>query len=276
MLEISRSNDYFARYFFANAGNEDILLDLINSFMKDSKFNTFKSVKVLNPFNLKEKASDKESVLDVKATTDDGKTVIIEIQVFGNRVFIKRALYYLTYNYSKVISDGDDYSKLTPVISINILNFILNKNSEKSHTCYLLHEKDTGELLTNDLEIHFLELPKNDNNLNDDLSVWETFFTTDSLEENMPKMIEKKPIMEKVIDRYKKFTSDETLMKEYKNRIEYQLGYKMVMDEEFSKGIEQGEHSKAITIAKNMKQDGVDIKTIIKYSGLSEEEIEKL
>ncbi len=41
-------------------------------------------------------------------------------------------------------------------------------------------------------------------------------------------------------------------------------------------GMEKGKNQKALDIAKNMLADGVDINLIMKYSGLSQEQIEKL
>ena len=41
-------------------------------------------------------------------------------------------------------------------------------------------------------------------------------------------------------------------------------------------GMEKGMNQKALDIARNMLADGVDINLIMKYSGLSKEQIEKL
>ena len=41
-------------------------------------------------------------------------------------------------------------------------------------------------------------------------------------------------------------------------------------------GMAEGKNQKALDIARNMLADGVDINLIIKYSGLTQEQIEKL
>ena len=41
-------------------------------------------------------------------------------------------------------------------------------------------------------------------------------------------------------------------------------------------GFDKGSKSKQIEIAKKMKEDNVDIKAIMKYTGLTKEEIEKI
>ena len=42
------------------------------------------------------------------------------------------------------------------------------------------------------------------------------------------------------------------------------------------KGMEKGKNEKAVEIAKTMLSDGVDINLIMKYSGLTQEQIDKL
>ena len=46
--------------------------------------------------------------------------------------------------------------------------------------------------------------------------------------------------------------------------------------EGLAEGMELGMNQKALDIARNMLADGVDINLIIKYSGLTQEQIEKL
>ena len=58
-------NDYFVRYFFTDKGGEKVLLDFINAVMISANMKTFKSVEILNPFNLKKNYSDKETIVDV-------------------------------------------------------------------------------------------------------------------------------------------------------------------------------------------------------------------
>lgn len=41
-------------------------------------------------------------------------------------------------------------------------------------------------------------------------------------------------------------------------------------------GVEKGKNQKALDIAKNMLADGVDINLIMKYSGLTLEQLDKL
>ena len=162
-VEVKKLNDYFIRYFFGLKGHEDLLLSFINAIMIDSNFATFKSVEILNPFNLSEKANNKESIVDLKAITEDGIIVIIEIQTYSTKNFFERTLYYWSKNYSSVLKKGNQYEKLRPVISINLIDDILfNRTDNRMHTCYLLKEKNSNEILTDHLQLHYVEIPKFD------------------------------------------------------------------------------------------------------------------
>ena len=48
------------------------------------------------------------------------------------------------------------------------------------------------------------------------------------------------------------------------------------MEKGMELGLEKGMNQKALDIARNMLADGVDINLIMKYSGLTQEQIEKL
>ena len=179
--DINVLNDYFMRYMFAKEGHERILKNLINSVRLDYNQETFEEVKVLNTFNLKESINDKQSIVDVRAVTKSGETVLIEIQRVGNQSFVYRSLYYWAKCYVSNLRNNEKYNDLKQVIVINILDFNLLKDIDKEHSCYVIKELETNHILTNHLEMHFLELPKylsSNSRLTDELDAWFYFLTT--------------------------------------------------------------------------------------------------
>ena len=272
-------NDYFVRYLLSDIGSEAILLDFINSIMLDSNMKTFRSVEILTPFNYKENYGDKETITDVKCITQNGSVVIIEIQLQGNSRFPERILYYWASNYSKLLKQGEKYDALTPVISINLLNFNLD-DSENIHSCYMIYDTGNQRLLTDHLQIHIIEVKKFKYNLlKPDLNCWLKFFTIkegDNKEVIMSELVKEKPIMEEVQRRYNNFIKDRLMMNEYDKRQAYLYGNQIMLEEERRLGIEEGKKEQQISIARNFKKAGIDIKIISENTGLSIEEIENL
>ena len=272
-------NDCFVRYFFTDKGGEKVLLDFINAVMISADMKTFKAVEILNPFNLKKHYNYKETIVDVKCITKNGTVVIIEVQLSGNSRFPERILYYWSTNYSKLLKKGEGYEDLTPVISINLLNFYLNKNDKNVHSCYMIYDTKNARLLTDHLQIHIIELKKfkfKDNNLKKDLNYWLGFFTTNNMEAYMSEIVKEKPIMEEAHKRYNNFIRSRLMMREYEKKEIYQYDKQITLKEERQEGRKEGIKDEKYSIAKTLKQMNMDNASISKATGLPIEEIEKL
>ena len=258
-------NDYFMRFLLAKEDSQNILKDLINSVRIDAGQEPFEEIIILNTFNLKESINGKESIVDVKAKTKSGETVIIEIQLQGNQYFILRSLYYWANSYSSLLNKSENYTKLSPVISINVLDFILFNDIDDFHSCYLLKEIKHNKILTDHCMLHYIELPKfNLNNDKEKLSSWIKFFKG----ENMSNLIKENNIFEEVEKRCQSFIDSDPLINAYRKKEWNEYFYK----EELSEAIKEREFS----MAKSMKKENIDIELIKKITGLTIDEIKKL
>ena len=305
MKEINRLNDLFVRYLIGTEGDEDILENIVNAVLNDAGFESISNLEIINPYNLAENENLKESILDVKAKTKDGKKILIEIQLIGNNNFIKRILYYIAKNIASELKENENYINISQMISISFLNFNLNIGSEtdikKEHKCLKLSDINNPNLKLDDFQIHFIEIKrfaeilKNasiDNYNKNKLLSWIDFFTTKDLEKAINKLIGGNQIMSKVIDKYKRFVSDEKEMSAYNERDTFLYGQAAMLQYEraegkkegieigfqqgIEKGIEKGYKESQINIAKEMKKENMDINIISRITGLSIEEIKNL
>ncbi|WP_028328529.1 Rpn family recombination-promoting nuclease/putative transposase [Brachyspira alvinipulli] len=282
---LNRINDLFLRYLFSYSGNENIALNFINSVFKDSDFEIFKEIEILNPFNIAENYDEKESIVDIKAITETGIVVLIEIQARGNEDFIKRALYYWAYNYSSSLNRGSEYEELKVVASINITNLILSYEN-KLHTCYVLKELNNNRILTDHCQIHFIELPKFNldnipqiedfDKLNKEFVSWIKFFKG----EDMSVLIKENTIFEEVEKKCNTFVNNSPVIDKYKKReidaYFFDKSIKLDLQKAEEKGMSKGIEKEKYNLAKNMKNENLDINLISKITGLSTEEISKL
>mgnify|MGYP000906041884 FL=1 len=153
-------NDFLFKKLFSSAGNEDLLIDLLNSILKPGKGQQINQVTVANPIKEKDSVDDKLAIMDIVAKADDGRQLTIEIQVTDEHNMEKRALYYWATLFASQMHIGMPYEELKKTIGINILDYRLWKQTERYHTRFLPLEKSEGFLLTDTAEIHFIELRK--------------------------------------------------------------------------------------------------------------------
>ena len=288
---LNKKNDCFVRYLFSDIGNENIVLDFINGVMIDSNFKTFSNVEILNPFNLSKYLDGKESIVDVKCITDDNDTVIIEIQLQGNQYFIGRSLYYWANSYSSLLNKSDNYTKLAPVIGMNILDFTIFNDIKDFHSCYLLKEIKHNKILTDHCMLHYIELPKfnlNDFENKEKINTWIKFFKG----ENMSNLIKENNIFEEVEKRCQNFIESDPLINAYRKKEWEDYFHKGELLTEREEGIKEGRiegklegikegmkkgiKDEKYSIAKSLKNSGLDNKFISEHTGLSIDEIEKL
>ncbi len=294
-------SDIFVKFLFSSEGNEDILLDFLNDVLADSGFPKIIEAKVTNPFNLSNFKEDKWSIVDVKVVDEEGSKYNIEVQSRSENYYNNRILYYWSKMYSSQLKEGESYKLLKPVISINLLNYVLIKGNDKLHNLFGLFLKgDNDVALTDHIFFHFIEFPKlkkNRPDLYSEIEKWVYFFLNEGKkgDKNMKVLIKSDPIIKRAHSEYEKFTQDDELRELYENRIESER--KIITDLEIAEkegrkegekigeekgrkegekiGEKKGERKKAIETAKKMKEKGLDINFIVEITGLSKEEIEK-
>ena len=83
----------------------------------------------------------------------------------------------------------------------------------------------------------------------------------------------KQKIMKQVEERYISFEASKMAYRDIKNSVD--TAKREGIAEGMEKGMELGMNQKALDIARNMLADGVDINLIMKYAGLTQEQIEK-
>ena len=249
--------------------NADVLIDFLNAIFEDSDEPLVETVEILNPFIEKDALSDKMSVLDIRARTQDRTLINIEIQIRDEHNMRERTLYYWSKLYEGQLAEGDPYHQLHKAISVNILNFREIEN-DRYHNVFHLREDTDGRLLTDQLEIHFLELSKlRDHPVAVDRSLirWLTFLSART-KDHMVELVKGYPAMEKAM------TTLEFLSQDQQTRMLYEARQKALHDYASAIGSAKLETAKAI--ARGLLESGVDLEIIMKTTELSKVQIEEL
>ena len=287
------SIDFVFKKLFGAEESKESLISLLNAIIKSDS--PIQDVEILNNDLNKEHNEGKFSRLDIKAKTDKGELINIEIQVKNEYNMIQRTLYYWSRIYTDQLSSTRDYSELVRTICINILNFKLLDN-DRYHNTYRLKELTTNEELTDIEEIHFIELPKSKginseevDNI-DSLVKWIEFIKepeseavrilelTDESIRKAKNQLYKLSLDKKTIEQYRireKAMYDEISALENSREKGLQEGVKIGKEEGRKEGLKEGELNAKKKLAKSLL-DVLDIETIAQKTGLTEEEIRKL
>jgi len=290
MERISPRVDLAFKKIFGVEENKDLLISLINSIVGAE--DQVSEVTLLNPYNPKNFKTDKLSILDIKATNQDGKRFNIEIQISDEADYDKRALYYWAKIYTEQLKVAEDYSKLSKAIGIHILNFTSIPEVKKYHNVFHITEKETGLLYFKDLELHTIELKKFSDSSDEELAdivakvknaldMWLAFLTRNDLliADNLPKELND-PNLKKAINvlSVMNFTPEER--EAYEDHLKWlRIEANTIRNYEQKgeiRGRAEGENKKAIEIAKKMLSKNHSISDISDLTGLSPEEISKL
>ena len=235
-----------------------------------------------------ENANDKFNRVDIKAKNSKGEIIIVEVQLTRQLYFLQRMLYGVSKAITEHIEIGNMYDKVKKVYSINILYFDLGKGSD-----YLYHGKTvfTG-VHTNDLlEVNIKEAEELRMCVPQDIfpeyyiirvNEFNSVATTpieewlDYLKNNRIKDDTSTPGLREARQKLLYMTMSDKERQAYDKHMDDIMVQNDVLDTAKMEGRAEGEQSKAIDIAKNLKSMGFSVTDIIKATGLSEDDIMKI
>lgn len=167
MKFISPKVDYAFKKIFGSEQSQDILISFLNAIVYRGE-KIIQSLTIINPYNPGQVLSLKDTYLDIKAILADGSIVVIEMQVASMAAFNKRVAYNLAKAYANQLVKGEDYPLLNPAIAVTITDFILFKKTEDVINQFVFQEKTKKfEILDEELQLIFVELPKFDKNISE-------------------------------------------------------------------------------------------------------------
>ena len=293
MVFINPKTDFAFKKIFGSSESKDILISFLDALLYDGR-GAIADLEILDPYQAPRIQGIKSSFLDVKATLDNNKTVIIEMQVLNIVGFEKRVLYNAAKAFSIQLDIGEDYTLLNPIIALTITNFEMFPHSAKTISRYRLKEKDELTDYSDDIELVFVELPKFSKSL-DGLTTladkWIYFLKTAERLKNVPSNLATDPALRhafvvaeqsrlsreelEVLEKQQMFLHDNrnALLKAQQQGL--QQGLQQGRQEGLQEGLQEGERRKALEIARQLLGK-MDVAAIAQTTGLPIPEIEQL
>ena len=286
--------DYAFKRVFGTPGNEELLKMLIDSILPDLHV---KTLTLGNQENMDDSPDGKKTVFDIKATTEEGETVVIEMQLAEKKDFNDRLIYYSTYPIREQVRGGIHNYRLTPLYIIAIMDFSMDGNRTTDsfiNSFCVRNDSDISKTLTDNVHYVTVELPKFKKEVSDlrTLSarvIWllRNMGSLKSVpEEFHDKCLDKlfdisnftAMTYEEQMKYLAKFHAELDRRSELETAIDkgLKLGMEQGLEKGLEKGLEQGREEAIIETAKKFKQAGTDAELISQCTGLSIDEIKAL
>jgi predicted transposase/invertase (TIGR01784 family) len=273
MKFVDPRNDVAFKKIFGNEEHTEILISFLNAVLDLTGDKEILEVELLNPYQAPRLEALKYTLLDVRARDRRGVTFIVEMQITHVEGLRKRFTYYASKAYASQIERGQDYPKLNQVIFIGILDF--NEFDTQHYlTRVQLLNTETYQQELKDVEFNFIELPKftkKEQELKTILEKWIFFLKHADELDVMPESADT-VALRRAYDIANQFswTKEELEVYEY-------WGIK----EQDERGAVQyalktGRHQERLETARRMLADKLDPEIILKYTGLTVEELAAL
>jgi len=274
-------DDFFFYKVMGEKGDEVQLLAFINAVLGKTGDESFTSIEILEDKKLTPDVIGKKTgILDVRAVLHGNKRVNVEVQLQDQYNMDRRSLFYLSREYTRWLKEGEDYIELPDIIGINIVNFNFPQTKHYHSSFHLREDTEKDIILTNALEIHYINMVKyrkqRNKNLNDPLCRWLVWFNKNSPPELIEEAVKMDNAIQTAAERMLTLTADEEVITAYNRRFMASCDRTSEINCAHNKGMEKGMEQEKILIAKNMFIKGYSIESIHEITGLGLEKIREI
>ena len=275
--------DFGFKKLFGTELNKDLLISFLNALFHDKPEIT--DLTYMNTEHLGEGIVDRKAVFDVYCQLSDGSRIIVEMQKAEQQYFKDRSIYYSTYPIREQGQKGKWNYHLQDVYTVGILNFTFPDGEYPDDS--LIHEiklKDVSDnhVFYDKLTFVYLEMPKFNKKEEELVTMFDKWMFALT---NLARLLERpKALQERIfarlfeqaeVARFSPVEREEYVASK-KEYWDYYSTMKTSFDKGLAEGMEKGLAQRNVEIARSMKADKLPIETIIKYTGLTADEIEAL
>ena len=271
-------NDLLFKFIFGHKENKNIPLSYINAVLVLEGERSFDDLRFAHSEIDPEEETGKGSTLDLLCMTNDETQINIEVQVQNRQNMGQRSLYYWAKLYQSTLGRGENYENLRRTVAINLLGYEYLPLSGFHHM-YGLYDETGKHRLTEDIEIHFLELPKvtrQDIRSMRTLDKWMAFIGNKLSDEEMEAIAMSEAAINTAWDRIEAFMRDAGQRRKYEQREKFEHDYVSDMEGSWKRGVSQGRQLGIAHMAMNMLRVGTPVATVAQMAELPEAVIRKM
>ena len=278
---INPYTDFAFKKIFGEPANKDLLSDFLNTLLPEQ--HQIKTLEFRNPDLLGVSASDRRAVFDIFCENEKQEPFIVEMQKAEQGYFKDRSVYYTALPIRDQAPKGPWNFMLKPVYFIGILNFLYDKADTDPVLVRTVNLKDQyGKPFYEKLNFIYVQMPvfkKTMEELETHQDKW-LYFLKDLPDLNDIPAIMNEPVFQKAFQVAELAAMNKTEREVYEKDLNdywtYLASLETAEQKGIAKGRTEGEIQKALKIARNMKDLGIDSATIARATELSAEKIANL
>ena len=265
--------DFGFKKLFGSESNKILLIDFLNHILPER--HKIEDLSYAKNERLGNSELDRKAIFDLYCVGKSGERFIVEIQKAKQNYFKDRSIYYASFPIQEQAHKGDWNYKLEPVYTVGILDFVFDDHKSESELLHIVELKNQRcEVFYDKLKFIYIELPKfskEESELETQFDKWLYVFRHLSQLQDRPRKLQDR-IFERLFEAAEiaRFSPEER--EAYEESLKYYRDMKNVVDTYKEEGIDEG----IKLVAKEMKEEGESIEKIIRYTGLSREQIEAL
>jgi predicted transposase/invertase (TIGR01784 family) len=277
MRFISPRTDFAFKKIFGSSQSKPILISFLNALLYGGN-PVIQDLTILDPYQAPQVKGIKDSFLDVKVTTADNETIIIEMQVLNVLGFKKRVLYNAAKAFSIQLEIGQGYTTLNPVIALTITNFEMFPGRSQIISHYGLQERDDHSLYSDDLQLVFVELPKFKKSLDQLETItdqWLYFLREADSLETVPEVLQRSPPLQQALE----IAETSNLSPEEYDLLQRQSFFVFDQQNAIAKAQQETRQETTLEVKRELARsllDVLEVGTIAEKTGLTIEEINQL
>jgi predicted transposase/invertase (TIGR01784 family) len=273
--------DFGFKKLFGIEPNKDLLIDFLNQLLPPE--HEIMDLSFKNPEHFPDLPFLRKAIFDIYCTGKNGQNFIVEMQKEKLQYFKDRGIFYLTFPIQAEAKKGEWDFRLPHIYFIAILDFKYDEKEEKKKFERYVQLKDQdGEVFYNKLHLKFLQMPlftKKESELTTRYDKWCYFLKNLETLDDIPQVLNE-PIFEKA---FKTAEISAMSKEEHDKYLESLMSYweskgmlETARAEGEAKGRIEGKIEGKIEVIQNAIQEGLSDQMIVKLTGLSLEEIQKI
>lgn len=274
---INPFTDYGFKRLFGEEPNKDLLLDFLNELLKEEQ-GEITELTYLKNENLSTTELNRKAIFDLYCTNERGEKFIVELQKTKQKFFKDRTVYYSTFPIREQAVIGSEWNfELKKVYTIAILDFIFDEDKsqpEKLRYDVKLSDIETKKVFYDKLTFVYLEMPKFNKSaeeLETKFDKWLYVLKNLHKLDRIPEKL-KENIFLKLFETAEIAKFSQSEYQEYEDSLKYYRDIKNSLDTAKEEGKVEGK----IEVARTGLKEGLSVEIIMKLTGMTKEEIEKL